>query len=90
MSDKKTLASLKRGDVVIRNLAGGGFDCLSLLSIETVTDDGIFVEGADGDFSRDSVYGYHLDGQPFSSHTPGFRSTLLRKATEEDLINYAE
>jgi len=84
------LEALKQGDIVVRELTGGGFKAKSLMEIETVNDKGIFVEGCDGDFSIDSVYGYKFNGNPFSSYTPGFKSKILRKATKQDLIDYKE
>ena len=85
-----SLENLNSGDIAVRELIGGGFSTKSLIEIETVNDKGVFVEGCDGDFSHDSVYGYKFDGSPFSSFTPGFSSKLLRKATEQDLIDYSE
>lgn len=84
------LNELKENDIVVRELSGGGFQTKSLLEVETVNEQGVFVEGCDGDFSSDSVYGYNFDGSPFSSFIPGFKSTILRKATEQDIIDYAE
>jgi len=81
---------LKQGDIVVRELTGGGFSTESIIIVETVNDKGVFIEGCDGDFSPDSVYGYEFDGTPFSSFTAGFTSRLLRKATNQDLIDLAE
>lgn len=80
-----SLSNIKAGSIVVRALTGGGFTSHNLVEIEEVNDKGIFIEGCDGDFSHDSVYGYKPNGQPFASFTPGFRSTLLREATENDL-----
>jgi hypothetical protein len=80
--------NLSEKDVVVRELVGGSFSTKSLVNIETVNTNGVFIEGCDGDFSEDSVYGYNFDGTPFASLIPGFKSTLLRKATKQDLIDY--
>tara|TARA_R110000851_G_C12880230_1_gene545952 strand:- start:414 stop:683 length:270 start_codon:yes stop_codon:yes gene_type:complete len=84
------LKGLKKSDIVVRELEGGGFSTKSLVAIEDVNEKGVFIEGCDQDFSDDSTYGYKFDGSPFSCFTFGFKSKILRKATEQDLIDYAE
>lgn len=85
-----SLENVKAGTVVVKALSGGGFTSHMLVEIEAVNDKGIFIEGCDEDFSDDSVYGYKTNGQPLSSFTPGFKSTLVRIATPEDLVEFAE
>lgn len=73
------------GTKIVRALIGGGFTTEGIITVEAVNDEGIFIEGCDEDFSKDSVYGYHFDGRPFANWTPGFSSKLLRIATQADI-----
>ena len=84
------MLELKSGDKVVRSLTGGGFTTHSIVEIEEVNKKGIFIEGCDGDFSKDSVYGYNFKGAPLSGHVTGFRSELLRLATKSDLKSFEE
>jgi len=87
MSD---LNSLQVGDVVVRSLKTPGITTHSLEKIEAINEKGIFINGCDEDFSDDSVYGYHFNGVAFYSFSPMMKSKIERKATEEDLIEFAE
>ena len=82
------LKNIKKGDIVVRALHGGGFTSNSLMGIEEVNEDGIFIEDADGDYSDDSVYKFSLTtGKSVNNYTQGFHSEIIRIATEEDLVN---
>ena len=83
------MLEFKSGDKVVRSLTGGGFTTHSIVEIEEVNKKGIFIEGCDGDFSKDSTYGYNFKGAPFYSFG-GFRSELVRLATKSDLEEFEE
>ena len=73
-------ADVQVGTKVVKVLRGDGFVTESLTTIESVNNKGVFIRGYDGDFSDDSVCGYHFDGRPFASFTTGFVSLLGRIA----------
>lgn len=81
------LKDIKEGDVVVRGLTGGGFTTESLVTIEHVDKSGdVFIEGADGDYAKDSVYRFdRKSGRSVNNYTSGFYSTILRKATDDDI-----
>lgn len=86
--NKDFLKNVKNGDVLVRSLIGGGFKTESLVEIESVLDNGIFIEGADGDYEDNSVYRFSkTTGKSMNNYTAGFSSELLRIATKEDLDN---
>ena len=89
---KKMMSKFKDGDVVVRNLHGGGFVTNSLVTIEHVDENGtIFIEGADGDYSRDSVYAFHGGNhKSINNYTPGFYSVLSHVATQYDIDELSE
>ena len=105
------MLELKAGDKVVRALTDPatltGGTTYSIVEIEEVNKKGIFIEGCDGDISKDSIYGYDFKGAAlnWSIHEPinignncypceccscitGFRSELLRLATESDLKEF--
>lgn len=85
---KDFLKDVKEGDILVRALTGGGFTTESLLKVEAVEDNGIFIEGADGDYDDGSVYRFSkTTGKSVNNFVSGFRSELIRVATEEDLAN---
>ena len=80
------LKKIEAGDVVVRALTGGGITTYGLLEIEHVDDNAIFIEGADGDYAKDSVYRFsRKTGRSENNYAPGFYSTIIRVATKEDL-----
>lgn len=88
---KEFLKNVKSGDVLVRLLIGGGFKTESLISIEAVKDNGIFVKGADGDYEDDSVYRFSkTTGKSCSNYIPGFSSEIVRVATEKDIEELEE
>lgn len=84
------LENIKEGDVIVREIEGRGLSMKCLTDIETVNGKGIFIDGCDQDFSDDSVYGFNFDGSAFANFIPGFKSKILRKATEQDIIDYSD
>lgn len=83
---KNFLKELKADDLVVRELHGGGFVSESLVKIDSVLDNGIFIDGVDGDYADDSVYRFSLTtGKSCKNYVPGFYSVLTRIATEKDL-----
>lgn len=83
--NKAFLKDLKENDIVVRKLHGGGFVTESLVTIEAVLENGIFIKGADGDYEDDSSYCFDLTtGKSCNNYIQGFRSELSRIATEED------
>lgn len=85
MSNLDFLNKVKSGDKLVRGLTGAGFTTYSLVEVEHVDSTGIFIEGADGDYERDSVYRFSLKtGKSVNNYTAGFYSTLIRLATKED------
>lgn len=85
---KEFLKNVKNGDVLVRKLTGGGFTTESIVEIESVRENGIFIDGADGDYENDSTYRFNkTTGKSVNNYTPGFYSTLDRIASEEDLQN---
>jgi len=88
---KEFLKNLKSGDIVVRELTGGGFKTESLVTIENVTEDGVFIEGADGDYSIDSTYAFSkTTGKSKNNYTEGFYSTLLRIANNEEMVDLVD
>lgn len=80
------LKKVKSGDVLVRTLHGGGFVSESLVKVEAVLDNGIFIEGADGDYEDDSVYRFSKStGQSLNNYSAGFFSKLNRVATDDDI-----
>ena len=83
------MTNFNEGDIVVRALTGGGFTTEGLVEIDHIDEHGdIFIEGADGDYEHDSVY--RFSGKTLKSvnnYTQGFYSTILRKATDDDLEN---
>lgn len=91
MTNKSFLKKIEAGNVIVRALTGGGFTTYDLLEIEHVDENGIYIEGADGDYAKDSVYRFDLNtGRSVNNYSPGFYSTLIRIATKEDLKNGRE
>lgn len=85
MSELVFLQSLKVGDFVIRELHGAGVITESIEKIEYINDTGIFIEGADGDYSKDSCYRFFpLNGKSVNNFVPSFYSKIVKLATEED------
>lgn len=85
---KEFLQNLKEGDIVVRALIGGGFTTESLIEIESVRDNGIFIEGCDGDYEADSVYRFSkTTGRSVNNYMAGFSSQIVRLATDEDKEN---
>lgn len=85
MSNKEFLKEVKAGDVLVRALTGGGYTTYNLVEVENVDDKSIYIEGADGDYTDDSVYRFlRSNGRSVNNYIPGFSSTLIRIATEED------
>lgn len=85
---KEFLKNVKDGDVLVSKLTGGGFTTESIVEIESVRENGIFIDGADGDYENDSTYRFNkTTGKSVNNYTPGFYSTLDRIASEEDLQN---
>lgn len=83
---KKFLKELKAGTAIVKMLCGGGYKTYEVCRIEEVNSAGIFMEGADGDYDNDSVYKYSLiSGKSVNNFVPGFKSEIVRIATEEDL-----
>jgi len=71
-------SDVKKGSQLVKLLVGGGVETASLVSVEKVTKDTIFLEGCDGDYKRDSVYAYDLGtGRACESYIPGFSSRLV-------------
>lgn len=83
----KFLKDLKEGDVCVCSLVGGGFSTESLTTIEYILNNKIYIEGCDGDFSKDSVYEFsNTTGKSVNNFMTGWYSQLVRIATEEDLL----
>lgn len=69
---------VKKGDKIVKIIIGGGFETCSIQTIEEVTKDTIFLEGADGYYERDTLYAYDLTtGRACESYIPGFSSRLI-------------
>lgn len=87
--DGGIMLELTSGDIVVRGLYGGGYMSEDLIMIEYVDDQGnIFIEGADGDYTCESVYRFDRKTlKSVNNFTPGFYSVLHRKATWGDLDN---
>ena len=85
------LNNIKSGDILVRELTGGGFKTESLVEVEFVSEEGIFINGADGDYGSDSVYKFSSGtGKSVNNFMAGWYSTLKRVVNKEDLINLEE
>lgn len=83
---KEFLKKVEAGTAVVKMLSGGGYKTYEVYHVEEVTVDGIFLEGADGDYSDESTYKYSkINGRAENNYVPNFRSEIVRIATEEDL-----
>lgn len=73
-----TKNDVKKGDTIVKILIGGGVETASIVEIEKVTSDTIYLEGCDGNYKRDSPYAYDLaSGRLCESFIPGFTSRLI-------------
>lgn len=72
-------SDVKKGSNLVKVLIGGGVESASIVKVEKVTKDTIFLEGADGRYKRDdSVYAYDLEsGRLVTPLIPGFTSRLI-------------
>lgn len=85
------LSNIKAGDIVVREIHGASHVTECLTSIEYVNTDTIFIQGADEDYSKDSVYSYsRQSGFSNNNYIPGFFARITRKATKEDIKNLTE
>lgn len=84
------MLDLDKGDKVVRRLTGSGVSIEDVLTVESVNEVGIFVQGADGYYAKDSVYGYDKTGKPLAAGVAGFSSRLVRKALAQGIQDLEE
>lgn len=87
----ESLKNIQAGDEIVTELHGGGIVSKHITKIEKVINDIAYAEGADGDYSAESVYAYSLkNGRTINNYIPGFYSILSHKASPEEIEELKE